>query len=509
MVAAFMHDLCAHALALLAVAAPTGALVPQSNHSQPITFLAASPDGALLATGARDDSIRVWDAQSDRLLRVLRFDADCQLSRLRFGEDSRSVVATMKCGDEDAKETRGVAWELDSGNFRPVEDEAAQESPLELSIKSTRYRAVGTKLYRGDRALGSPMPQAHNLYLSSDGEVLLQTLVAESVHSYRVWHLRSGRILREGVPEEQAYGFGLTPDGRRVFYSVIRGPYYQFRPKGLMFVDVASGKRSDFAATIPSESISFSPDGRWVALAGGVLNEADEARGAVVNAKTGAVVKALPGVEQVRFRNDGKQLLAGADLYDVRDWAPESAACAVDECSPDFRYAARVDGRDPKLKKVSIGPSDTAIEALPFLSLATFFIYRLGFSPSNDRIVVCAPFVRAALHDVATLARIRDLAESGDDVKDAAFTHDGRVLVTLEYDGALVLRNGVSGEPVATLLGVGNKELVIYTPDGRYFGSSPEAFYGLARREGTRAVSVDATASDPATVLARIKKLMQ
>ena len=43
-------------------------VVIQSSHSKPVNTIAFSPDGTWLASGSNDDTLRVWDEETERTL---------------------------------------------------------------------------------------------------------------------------------------------------------------------------------------------------------------------------------------------------------------------------------------------------------------------------------------------------------------------------------------------------------------------------------------------------------
>jgi WD40 repeat protein len=82
-------------------------LVVNVGHRDAITCAAFSPDGALIATGSVDSTVRIWHARSSRLIRVLdghkRF-----VTSLAFTPDCRFLFS----GADDQK---AILWEVASG----------------------------------------------------------------------------------------------------------------------------------------------------------------------------------------------------------------------------------------------------------------------------------------------------------------------------------------------------------------------------------------------------------
>ena len=81
-------------------------LVVQLGHSQAATALQFSPDGRLLVSGSPDDTIRLWEVATGRLLRTLV--PDSSVTSLAFSPDSR-LLASGSYGH------RIHLWDVESG----------------------------------------------------------------------------------------------------------------------------------------------------------------------------------------------------------------------------------------------------------------------------------------------------------------------------------------------------------------------------------------------------------
>ena len=107
------------AFALPAVAADedTRPVLTLTGHTGRVTAVAYSPSGAFIATGGQDHTVRLWRAETGKLLHTLEGHEDQVLS-LAFRPDSYLLASTSACAA--GGEVR--IWTVNSGRpFRRYE----------------------------------------------------------------------------------------------------------------------------------------------------------------------------------------------------------------------------------------------------------------------------------------------------------------------------------------------------------------------------------------------------
>ena len=67
-----------------------------TGHSAGVESVAISPNGQLLASGSRDDTIEIWNLGSGRLLRTLTGHSDPVFSVV-FSPDGQTIVSGSGC----------------------------------------------------------------------------------------------------------------------------------------------------------------------------------------------------------------------------------------------------------------------------------------------------------------------------------------------------------------------------------------------------------------------------
>ena len=236
--------------------------------------VAFSPDGRTIASGARDGTVRLWEAASGRRLRVLEGHGNSVLS-VAFGPDGRTIASGS--WDNTVR-----LWEAASG--------------------------------RRLRVLEGHGDGVNSVAFSPDGRTVASGARDNTV---RLWEAASGRRLRvlEGHGD-WVRSVAFSPDGRTVASGSDDNTVRLWEAASGRHLRVLAGHGADVF------SVAFSPDGRTVA------SGARDGTVRLWEAASGRQLRVLAGhgdsVRSVAFSPDGRTIASGARDRTVRLWEAAS-----------------------------------------------------------------------------------------------------------------------------------------------------------------------------------------
>jgi hypothetical protein len=250
-------------------------------HNGWVTAVAFSPDGARLASGSWDRTVKFWEVASGEQL---------------------GAVAT------DAKEVQSLAFSRD-GHWLATENSS--------DTTSLRDPSTGQEIRTlpSDKALG-PLGSnwVYSIAFSPDGRWLASALDDKTV---RLWDVNTGRKVRDltGLRRAVVY-IAFSPDGRLLATGDDQ--------KNIRIWDPASGEEM-YKLTghkKPVYAVAFSPDGRWLASA-----SADKTV-KIWDLATGHELHTLAGhgnmVSSLAFSPDGRWLVSGSWDKTIKIWDVET-----------------------------------------------------------------------------------------------------------------------------------------------------------------------------------------
>jgi len=280
-----------------------------SGHSDPVSSVAYSSDGRLIASGDLSGAVRVWDAASGAVIASFRSESNRVVS-VAVSPDGTEIAA----GGQDAVVRR---WSLATGTALPPLTGAT------AAINAVAYRPDGSQVAAASDdgqvyvwalpggTLAGILP-GHTSYVTSLAFTPDASVIAAGGEddTIRLWAAQDGIALAtlEGHSSTVS-AVAFSPDGRTLAST---GADHTVRLWNLLS---ASALRTLEGHTENVTSLAFSPDGRLLASGAGGIED-NTVR--LWEVPSGALLHTLnpPGpVNAVAFSPDGTALAMGGATY--------------------------------------------------------------------------------------------------------------------------------------------------------------------------------------------------
>ncbi len=282
------------------------------GHTSSVYAVAFSTDGNTVVTGSTDDTARIWDAESGKLLQTLVGHTNSVLA-VGISRDGKRILTGSS--DKTAR-----IWDAESGKLlRTLTEHTSSVNAVAFSADGKWVlTGSGDKTARiwdaesGDllRALMGHTSSVYAVAFSRDGKFVL---TGSHDDTARIWDAESGDLLQPLVGHTNSVNaVAFSPDGK---YALTGSS-----DKTGRIWNAGSGKFMQPLAghTTPVNAVAFSPDGKYV------LTGSSDGTARIWDAESGKTVRPLTGhtdlINAVAFSPDGKRVLTGSSDKSARIW---------------------------------------------------------------------------------------------------------------------------------------------------------------------------------------------
>ena len=434
------------------------------GHTEQITSAQFSPESGRIVTASLDNTARIWDAQTGKLLAVLQGHTGAVASA-EFSPNGKRIVTAYL--DNSAR-----IWDAQSGKLLAVLQghtgalSSAQFSPDGQRIVTASLDNTA-RIWDAQSGKLLAVLQGHTGALSSaqfnpDGQ---RIVTASLDNTARIWDAQSGKLLAVLQGHTGALSSAqFSPDGQRIVTaSLDKTARIWNAQKGEL---LASLQGHTGAVT----SAEFSPDGQRIVTA------SDDKTARVWESQSGKPLATLRGhedkINSARFSPGGQHIVTASLDKTARIWDAQNG-----------NLLATLQGHDGQVSDAKFSPDgqrivtagfydDTArvwntqgYKLLIMLEGDEFSMQHARFSPDGQRIVTCADSVR--IWEAQSGKPVVTLLGHG--LYDAQFSQDGQRIVTSSRDNTAQIWDAQTGNILATLKGhEGPVYTAVFSPDGRH-----------------------------------------
>jgi WD40 repeat protein/tRNA A-37 threonylcarbamoyl transferase component Bud32 len=454
------------------------------GHQVGVASTAFSPDGAHVVTASADGTVRIWNLQRDRdYARVLHGQGMLQVA---FSPNGRRLAAASfdpSLWDVETGELRHTLRGLAFLAGSPAREQILGGTvSLEFSADSRRL-LVATK--EGPARIVKPT-------LFGFGKNIEQEVPLTPV---RLWDVETGKEVRAfRGPRGEVGRAAFSPDGKLVLAaesgsqhvrtflhtggqmgssngSIRDGQAYVWHADSGKLLQTLKGHEWGITAT------AWSPDSKRVLTADfSNGSKIDDGAARIWDVESGKPVVNLEGdrggVRLATFSPDGKHVLMlhHPALYYVEIWDASTGQIALTLGMPTYYKYSRE--WDAKAKKTVIKRNGRVVYVAAEGETPlghTGMITHAAYSPDGRHIVTTSEDRTARIWNAVTGEQLFVLRGHILGVQRAAFSADGKRVVTASYDATARVWDAEGGNEIFTLAGHDAVRVTaVFSPDGKY-----------------------------------------
>jgi WD40 repeat protein len=401
------------------------------GHTEAANGAAFSPDGRLLVTASDDATARVWEVSTGRLVAVLRGHSGPVVTAAFGPQQAQSVVVT---GGVDGT---ARVWDAHTGRqLASLGHEPDVAWPMltkdgRLLLTWSRHGTARVWDWQARRQLAAfSRGTIEGASISSDGRFVAASTTGRRL---RLWEMGSRA---ERSSEKDNIGLRppiFSPDGTTVMVGDDYQRLYQWNWR-------AGGRLEEFSTIYITNRLydyRFSRDGRQVVVAGDKHAE-------LLDAKSGELLSYFgeyrDWVQTASFSPDGKMVVVASADGTASVWESRSTSQFLGARTAELR------GHSGQVIDAAFSPDGRLVATASLDGTARIWQVRdarvlhgeygrmldAEFSHDAHYIATGGSDLTARIWDATTLRPVRVLGPMDNEVDQATFSRDGKLLVTVE-----------------------------------------------------------------------------
>ncbi|MEP6490185.1 AAA-like domain-containing protein [Microcoleus vaginatus GB2-A3] len=443
-----------------------------TGHSNLVNSVAFSLDGLTLASASDDNTIKLWHLETQKPIATLTGHSDL-VNSVAFSPDSKTLASasddkTIKLWHLETQkliatlrhsnEVRSVAFSPDGKTLASTSDDYT----IKLwQLQSQKLIATAT--------LTGHSSKVNSVAFSPDGKTLAS---ASSDKTIKLWHLESQKpIATLTGHSSKVNSVAFSPDGKTLASASSDKTIKLWHLEAQKLIATLTGHSSWVY------SVAFSPDGKTLASAS--LDKTIK----LWNLESQKPIATLTGhsiwVSSVTFNPDGKTLASASGDNTIKLWNLQTQK-EITTLTGHSRWVLSV-AFSPDGKTLASASSDKTIKLWHLQSqkvMATLTghsngVSSVAFSPDGLTLASASEDKTIKLWNLQSQKPIATLTGHSNSVNSVAFSPDGLTLASASEDKTIKLWNLQTQKVIATLTGHSNSvNSVAFSPDGLTLASA-------------------------------------